>query len=181
MTDGEKVRFFRGERRLTQTGLANAAGLSPAAISDYELGKIHCTPAQAVRLAKGLRVNPYALGADVGHLRYDGDLGAFLFWGLDHGVFFLPGGHLCDERFAVSVHPDMENVLREVRLLPGKEAGTRRREPVTGNRVLSVGDSLFTLNARLLAWYWMTRHPENYSGIDIEKRRLLCFLQDNRL
>lgn len=52
-TFGQRVRALRQARRMTQTQLARAAGITPQAVSDLELDKTHAT-GYAAELARAL-------------------------------------------------------------------------------------------------------------------------------
>jgi transcriptional regulator with XRE-family HTH domain len=56
MTQGERLRQLRHKRALTQTALADKAGLRQATISELERGVYSLQVATAKKLAKVLRV-----------------------------------------------------------------------------------------------------------------------------
>ncbi len=55
-TLGERIRFFRKERRLTQEKLAEKAELAPSYISDVERGCVNISVDALQRIAKTLGV-----------------------------------------------------------------------------------------------------------------------------
>lgn len=77
MTTGERIRFFRKDRGLTQAELAERAGIHEVTIRKYESGKLHPTPEQVVKLAEALQVTTFAIDKTVGGIDPicgDGDL-----------------------------------------------------------------------------------------------------------
>lgn len=61
LTPGAAVRVFRELQELTQSALAEAAGLTQATISSIEHGRVALGVERAKRLALALRVHPAVL------------------------------------------------------------------------------------------------------------------------
>lgn len=65
MTIAEKIKFLREKKELTQTELANKAGIHPVSVRKYETNKMTPTLAQIYKLAKALGVHPTTLMDEV--------------------------------------------------------------------------------------------------------------------
>ena len=50
MTTGEKIKYFRTKKNMTQKGLGEATGIGEATIRKYELGIRNPEPAQLKKL-----------------------------------------------------------------------------------------------------------------------------------
>ncbi|MFT9077900.1 helix-turn-helix domain-containing protein, partial [Ethanoligenens sp.] len=77
MTIGEKIRYFREQRGITQGRLAEVTGIHPVSIRKYETNKMQPQPPQIERIAAALCVSSNALtGLDNAGLRLEtiGDL-----------------------------------------------------------------------------------------------------------
>ena len=63
---GQKIRFYRVHRHMTQKQLGQAAGIIEETIRKYEIGQRNPKPDQIKRIAEALGVTPYALsGFDI--------------------------------------------------------------------------------------------------------------------
>ena len=77
MTIGEKIRYLREQMGITQTKLAEVAGLHPVSIRKYETNKMQPQKAQIERISKALNISPIAiLGIDYANMKLEtyGDL-----------------------------------------------------------------------------------------------------------
>lgn len=61
MTIGEKIKYLRNLRNLTQNQLAEMTGIHSITIAKYETNKMKPQPAQIKRIANAMSINPYAL------------------------------------------------------------------------------------------------------------------------
>lgn len=77
MTIGEKIRYFREQRDITQKRLAEVTGIHPVSIRKYETNKMQPLPPQIDRIADALSISSNALnGLDNATFRLEtvGDL-----------------------------------------------------------------------------------------------------------
>lgn len=81
---GEKIRYFRKQRRMTQDQLALQSGIHPVSIRKYETNKMQPQLPQIERIAEVLQVNASAItGFNSSDIRFEtvGDLmGLLLSW-----------------------------------------------------------------------------------------------------
>lgn len=61
LTIGDKIKYFRKYRNMTQAELAERSGIHPVSIRKYETNKMTPQPAQIERLAAALTINAVAL------------------------------------------------------------------------------------------------------------------------
>ena len=61
MTIGQRIRYCRKARNMTQDQLAAACGIHPVSIRKYETDKMQPLPEQTQRIADALGVNYFAL------------------------------------------------------------------------------------------------------------------------
>ena len=61
MTTGERIRFFRKQRKLTQAQLADMTGIHPVSIRKYEINLMQPQLEQIQRIADALNININAL------------------------------------------------------------------------------------------------------------------------
>ncbi|MBQ6699210.1 MAG: helix-turn-helix transcriptional regulator, partial [Oscillospiraceae bacterium] len=60
MTIGERIKFFRKSRGITQSQLAKLSGVHPVSVRKYETNKMVPQPEQIRRIADALAVSYYA-------------------------------------------------------------------------------------------------------------------------
>ena len=84
LTIGEKIKYFRKQRGITQAQLADLSGIHPVSIRKYETNKMQPQTAQIERIAAALGVNASAIdGMNSANIRLDshGDLmGLLIAW-----------------------------------------------------------------------------------------------------
>ena len=84
LTIGEKIKYFRTQRSLTQTQLAELSGLHPVSVRKYETNKMQPQYPQLERMASALGVSVGAIaGTDISSIRFEteGDLmGLLISW-----------------------------------------------------------------------------------------------------
>lgn len=61
MTVGDRIKYLRKQREITQAQLAEATGIHLVTIKKYETNRVQPLPAQVRRLADALRVGVFAL------------------------------------------------------------------------------------------------------------------------
>ena len=61
MTIGERIKFFRKSRGITQSQLAKLSGVHPVSVRKYETNKMVPQPEQIRRIADALAVSYYAI------------------------------------------------------------------------------------------------------------------------
>lgn len=94
VTIGEKIKHFRNNLGLTQTQLANAAGLHPVSIRKYETNKTQPQFPQIQKIADVLNVSPNALtDLESANLRLEtiGDFMSILFLLINTGKISIEG------------------------------------------------------------------------------------------
>ena len=94
MTIGEKIRYFRQRRGITQSQLAQLANIHPVSIRKYETNKMQPQSAQIERIADALWVNPSALDSTCGstiRLKTRGDLFSLLMTWHKSGLLRVEG------------------------------------------------------------------------------------------
>lgn len=94
MTIGEKIRYFRQNRGMTQSQLAQLADIHPVSIRKYETNKMQPQSAQTERIADALWVNPSALDSTCGstiRLKTRGDLLSLLITWHKSGLLQVEG------------------------------------------------------------------------------------------
>lgn len=64
MDIGERIKFCRKHRGMTQDRLAEETGIHPVSIRKYETGKMVPKPEQIERIAKALNVTYSAISGD---------------------------------------------------------------------------------------------------------------------
>lgn len=77
-TIGERIRFFRGSRFMTQADLARESGIHPVSIRRYETNKMSPYDEQISKLAKVLDVSTVALAGIPTEPIYTGTDGSFV-------------------------------------------------------------------------------------------------------
>ncbi len=77
-TIGERIRFFRGRRSMTQADLARESGIHPVSIRRYETNKMSPYDEQISKLAKVLDVSTVALAGIPTEPIYTGTDGSFI-------------------------------------------------------------------------------------------------------
>ena len=94
MTIGEKIRYFRQRRGITQSQLAQLANIHPVSIRKYETNKMQPQSAQIERIADALWVNPSALDSTCGstiRLKTRGDMFSLLITWYKSGLLQVEG------------------------------------------------------------------------------------------
>lgn len=105
MTTGDKIRFFRKRAGLTQTQLANAAGVHPVSIRKYETNKMQPQPSQLKKIATALNISPNALielESSILRLETLGDFMSILYMLLGTGKIHIEGNRQADHALEAS-------------------------------------------------------------------------------
>ena len=101
-TVGERIKYFRKERKMTQEQLAELTGIHPVSIRKYETNKMQPQIEQIERIASTLQVNANAIiGYNGAPTRVDtvGDLMSLLMTLYRARVLLIVGDH--DEDFSI--------------------------------------------------------------------------------
>lgn len=84
LTIGDKIKYFRKQRGITQAQLAELTGIHPVSIRKYETNKMQPQSQQIERLAEALHISSGALSSshcDTVHTETKGDLmGLLMLW-----------------------------------------------------------------------------------------------------
>lgn len=84
LTIGDKIKYFRKQRGITQAQLAELTGIHPVSIRKYETNKMQPQSQQIERLAEALHISSGALSSshyDIVHTETKGDLmGLLMLW-----------------------------------------------------------------------------------------------------
>ena len=94
MTTGERIRYFRKQRKLTQVQLAELTGIHPVSIRKYEINLMQPQLEQIERIASALKVNVSAItGLGSTALRFEtvGDLMGLLMSWHKAGILTIQG------------------------------------------------------------------------------------------
>lgn len=94
LTIGEKIKYFRKQRGITQAQLAEISGIHPVSIRKYETNKMQPQTAQIERIASALGVNASAIdGMNSANIRLDsqGDLMGLLIAWHKSGILRIEG------------------------------------------------------------------------------------------
>ena len=94
LTIGEKIKYFRKQRGITQAQLAELSGIHPVSIRKYETNKMQPQTAQIERIASALGVNAGAIdGMNAANIRLDsqGDLMGLLIAWHKSGILRIEG------------------------------------------------------------------------------------------
>lgn len=94
LTVGDKIRYFRKQRGMTQAQLAELTGIHPVSIRKYEINKMQPQSQQIERIAEALRVNSSALSDshyDIIHMETKGDLMGLLMLWHKSGILSIEG------------------------------------------------------------------------------------------
>lgn len=94
LTIGEKIKYFRKQRGITQAQLADLSGIHPVSIRKYETNKMQPQTAQIERIASALGVNAGAIdGMNASNIRLNsqGDLMGLLIAWHKSGILRLEG------------------------------------------------------------------------------------------
>ena len=144
MTIGEKIKYFRKQRGITQGELAELTGIHPVSIRKYETNKMQPLPPQVEKIAAALNVNFSAIyGMDPSAFRLEtrGDLMGLLMTAYKAGLIQLDGpktnyGAFKEEQCCIRLTP----VLSQYFTVEGQEGENRKILPalkVTDSSVLS--------------------------------------------
>ena len=144
MTIGEKIKYFRKQRGITQGELAELTGIHPVSIRKYETNKMQPLPPQVEKIAAALNVNFSAIyGMDQSALRLEtrGDLMGLLMTAYKAGLIQVDGpkdryGAFKEEQCCIRLLP----VLSQYFAVAGQEDENRNMLPalkVTDSSVLS--------------------------------------------
>lgn len=93
-TVGDKIKYFRKQRGMTQAQLAELTGIHPVSIRKYEINKMQPQSQQVERIAEALRVNSGALSSsnsDIIHMETKGDLMSLLMLWHKSGILSIEG------------------------------------------------------------------------------------------
>lgn len=94
LTIGDKIKYFRKQRGLTQAQLADLTGIHPVSIRKYETNKMQPQSAQIERIAEALRVSGGAISgshSEIIHLETKGDLMGLLMVWHKSGILHMKG------------------------------------------------------------------------------------------
>ncbi len=94
LTVGDKIKYFRKQRGMTQAQLAELTGIHPVSIRKYEINKMQPQSQQIERIAEALRVSSGALGdshSDIIHMETKGDLMGLLMLWHKSGILSIEG------------------------------------------------------------------------------------------
>lgn len=94
LTVGDKIKYFRKQRGMTQAQLAELTGIHPVSIRKYETNKMQPQSQQIERIAEALRVNSSALStssSDIIHMETKGDLMGLLMLWHKSGILSIEG------------------------------------------------------------------------------------------
>ena len=144
MTIGEKIKYFRKQRGITQGELAELTGIHPVSIRKYETNKMQPLPPQVEKIAAALNVNFSAIyGMDQSAFRLEtrGDLMGLLMTAYKAGLIQVDGpkdryGAFKEEQCCIRLLP----VLSQYFAVAGQEDENRNMLPalkVTDSSVLS--------------------------------------------
>ena len=144
MTIGEKIRYFRNKRGITQGKLAELTGIHPVSIRKYETNKMQPLPPQIEKIAAALDVNFSAIyGMDQNAFRLEtrGDLMGLLMTAYKAGLIHVDGpkdryGAFKEEQCCIRLTP----VLSQYFAVEGLEDENRNMLPalkMTDSSVLS--------------------------------------------
>lgn len=119
MTIGEKIKYFRTKKGITQGTLAELADIHPVSIRKYETNKMQPQPAQLERVAAALGVSYNALnGVSNSGLRLEtlGDFMGFLMVMYDAGIIQVKGkrnkdGSLVKDTVELKFSPALASLL----------------------------------------------------------------------
>ena len=137
LTIGEKIRYFRQHRLMTQAELAERSGIHPVSIRKYETNKMHPQPAQIERLAAALNVSAGALSGtyqEMSQLKTKGDLMGLLITWHKAGILRIEGTrsdgkHLDMDSVHLVLHPLLQKYMTLIWTKAGLEgAGDSEEE-----------------------------------------------------
>lgn len=119
MTIGEKIKYFRTKKGITQGTLAELADIHPVSIRKYETNKMQPQPPQIEKIADALNVSYSALnGVSNSGLRLEtlGDFIGFLMVMYDAGIIQVkgkrnPDGSLKRDTMQLKFSPVLTNLL----------------------------------------------------------------------
>ncbi len=136
MTIGEKIKYFRKQRGITQGELAELTGIHPVSIRKYETNKMQPLPPQVEKIAAALNVNFSAIyGMDQSAFRLEtrGDLMGLLMTAYKAGLIQVDGpkdryGAFKEEQCCIRLLP----VLSQYFAVAGQEDENRNMLPWEG-------------------------------------------------
>lgn len=119
MTIGEKIKYFRTQKGITQGTLAELSEIHPVSIRKYETNKMQPQPPQIEKIAAALNVSYSALnGVSNSGLRLEtlGDFMGFLMVMYDAGIIQVKGernakGFLTKDTVQLKFSPALTNLL----------------------------------------------------------------------
>ena len=94
LTIGDRIKYFRKRRGITQAQLAELTGIHPVSIRKYETNKMQPQSAQIERIAEALHVNRGAISesqSEMTHLETVGDLMGLLMGWHKSGIMRMEG------------------------------------------------------------------------------------------
>lgn len=151
LTIGDRIKYFRKRRGITQAQLAELTGIHPVSIRKYETNKMQPQSAQIERIAEALHVNSGAIsesGAEIIQLKTVGDLMGLLMNWHKSGIMRIEGKRGANKLLeGSSVHLVPSPALRSCLAVPaeGKKEETIRLDSLR----LNLPDEIFT---DLLRW-----------------------------
>lgn len=118
-TIGDKIKYFRRKRMMTQAELAKISDIHPVSIRKYETNKMQPQPAQIERLALALQVSVGALNGaymDIVNLNTKGDLMGLLITWHKAGILRIEGtrsdgDHLDIDSVRFVLHPILKKYM----------------------------------------------------------------------
>ena len=137
---GERIKYFRKERKMTQEQLAELTGIHPVSIRKYETNKMQPQIEQIERIASTLQVNANAIiGYNGAPTRVDtvGDLMGLLMTLYRARVLLIVGDH--DEDF--SIKPETAKIT----INPALAGFFRVLSPNDSENNISLSDIIVTL------------------------------------
>ena len=140
-TVGERIKYFRKERKMTQEQLAELTGIHPVSIRKYETNKMQPQIEQIERIASTLQVNANAIiGYNGAPTRVDtvGDLMGLLMTLYRARVLLIVGDH--DEDF--SIKPETAKLT----INPALAGFFRVLSPNDSENNISLSDIIVTLH-----------------------------------
>lgn len=138
---GERIKYFRKKRKMTQEQLAELTGIHPVSIRKYETNKMQPQIEQIERIASTLQVNANAIiGYNGAPTRVDtvGDLMGLLMTLYRARVLLIVGDH--DEDF--SIKPETAKIT----INPALAGFFRVLSPNNSENGISLSDIIVTLN-----------------------------------
>ena len=115
MTIGEKIRYFRKRKRMTQGRLAELSSIHPVSIRKYETNAMVPKTEQSERIAKALGISSFAL-TGFNSMETVNDITEMLMLLYKSNIIIVDGergkdGFLAPEKVSFRVHPAIINLF----------------------------------------------------------------------